>query len=758
MRIELLLQISMATLTALGTLLLGMGEREVTLPLIAMIVSASSVYLTDVSGWLRLNTRVANIAGSTAVVIFVWDFLHRYGSETQLLAVANLLIYLQFVLLYQQKSDSTYWLLALLSLLQVAVATALNFELMFGVVLLLYVVTGLITLGLFLLYRESRHCRQRDSDLSRLPAVLSSRWPLPLGAGAIDSSAQPEAVFDHVGWRFARQMSALSASTVACALLVFFLVPRVNETRWRAPNAQVQNTIGATNEVSLDEFGPILDNPEVVMQVELYEGDSYRPYSIKEAPLFRGPCLTNYSKKKWHQATRPSHPERVREIDASPRGYVRQVIRMKPLDTDSVFCVIPVAGVKSTSDEFNLDPFTQQIYRMHSAREQTVEVYTSGFVNGRQSTLIAEEQGWQSLNRYQEYPSASLRRLTTLSQALVAGVDGHIAQARLLTNYLHDSSLYRYSLNAPKRNPAIDPVEDFLFEHQEGHCEYFASALALMLRAVDIPSRMVLGFNGGEWNPIGGFFQVRHLHSHAWVEAYIAAEQLPENLRRGFPHGAWLTLDPTPGTSGAVSRVGPTPGLPSFRQVLDYARYLWSSYIMALDSDRQLRLIYMPVLRNLATSARTLWDAAWHRPRRAALFFAGLSLLCLLIALLLVRGHRLWRRLTRVFAAGSARNRRRRLAPVVEFYRQLESALAGFGLVRAESLTQSEFAQIAALRLGSLGLPAPAVAAPTAVCDAFYAVRFGHQSLDKTQLEAVEQSLAALRAAARQHNAGGWQR
>ena len=150
MRIELLLQIAIATLTSLGTLMLGMGEREIALPLIAIVVSASSVYLTDVSGWLRLNARVANVAGSTAVVIFVWDFLQRFGTETQLLAIANLLIYLQFVLLYQAKSISTYWLLTLLSVLQVAVAAALNFEMIFGLLLLIYFFCGLATLGTFL--------------------------------------------------------------------------------------------------------------------------------------------------------------------------------------------------------------------------------------------------------------------------------------------------------------------------------------------------------------------------------------------------------------------------------------------------------------------------------------------------------------------------------------------------------------------------------------------------------------------------------
>ena len=72
-------------------------------------------------------------------------------------------------------------------------------------------------------------------------------------------------------------------------------------------------------------------------------------------------------------------------------------------------------------------------------------------------------------------------------------------------------------------DPKLDPVEDFLVNRKEGHCEYFASALALLLRSIDIPARMVNGFKGGDWNELAQVMNVRQKHAHSWVEAYIGA-------------------------------------------------------------------------------------------------------------------------------------------------------------------------------------------------------------------------------------------
>src|SRR5258708_38618741 len=192
MQVERLLQISMAALTALGTLLLGMGERDLTLPVLAVIVAASSVYLTDVKAWLRLNTMGANAAGPVALAV-TWHDWEGYESDSQLLAMTNLLIYLQFVLLYRHKNIRNYWLLALLSLMQVAVASALNLNIVFGFLLTAYLFVGLITLSLFYLYREQARFRPRfgaegvGGEGVQLPAPANGarrRWPLG------DTSAQ----------------------------------------------------------------------------------------------------------------------------------------------------------------------------------------------------------------------------------------------------------------------------------------------------------------------------------------------------------------------------------------------------------------------------------------------------------------------------------------------------------------------------------------------------------------------------------------
>ena len=91
------------------------------------------------------------------------------------------------------------------------------------------------------------------------------------------------------------------------------------------------------------------------------------------------------------------------------------------------------------------------------------------------------------------------------------------------------------SIFAGTGSPAtrIDPIEDFVANNPRGHCEYFAAALALMLRSQGIPARVVLGYRCDEWNGPGKCYQVRQSDAHAWVEAYLAAGDIPPEMRWG---------------------------------------------------------------------------------------------------------------------------------------------------------------------------------------------------------------------------------
>ena len=99
-------------------------------------------------------------------------------------------------------------------------------------------------------------------------------------------------------------------------------------------------------------------------------------------------------------------------------------------------------------------------------------------------------------------------RLREIAEPLVANIEGQgprrasTARARALEAFLRDSGQFTYTLQMDVKDRSLDPVEDFLVNRKKGHCEYFASALALLLRSVNIPSRVVNGFKGGDWNEL----------------------------------------------------------------------------------------------------------------------------------------------------------------------------------------------------------------------------------------------------------------
>lgn len=131
-----------------------------------------------------------------------------------------------------------------------------------------------------------------------------------------------------------------------------------------------------------------------------------------------------------------------------------------------------------------------------------------------------------------QVPANLSERARQLAREVTAGANDSYARAALLERYL--KSHYRYTLATMGQPPAPDLVDHFLFESREGHCEIFATTLATLLRSLDIPARFVTGYAATEYNPITGYYEVRALNGHAWVEAYIAGM-------------GWVTFEATPG-------------------------------------------------------------------------------------------------------------------------------------------------------------------------------------------------------------------
>jgi len=188
--------------------------------------------------------------------------------------------------------------------------------------------------------------------------------------------------------------------------------------------------------------------------------------------------------------------------------------------------------------------------------------------------------------RYRKYP-ASLTRVRELADQVVgdpatAEVSVERQTADRLIAFLRDSGEYNYSLQMRVADPAIDPLEDFLFNTKQGHCEYFATALAVLLRTQGIHSRLVTGYKGAVENSYSGYFEVQRRHSHAWVEAWF--------------DGAWHTLDAVPHARDDEARQ--FAGNRGFwGNARDSLNSLWSNYFVTMSIDRQQTQLYGPLGR-----------------------------------------------------------------------------------------------------------------------------------------------------------------
>jgi hypothetical protein len=151
-----------------------------------------------------------------------------------------------------------------------------------------------------------------------------------------------------------------------------------------------------------------------------------------------------------------------------------------------------------------------------------------------------------------------------------------------LFRYLNNGQ-YQYSL---KGLPVTEnPLDDFLFTSKFGNCEYFASALSVMLRVAGIPSRMVGGYRGGYYNEVGKYYLVPQKNAHVWVEAFL-------------PHKGWVRLDPTPASADTFAF--PREGSLFLRISIffDTINYYWNTIVINYNLERQLSIARI-VIRGL---------------------------------------------------------------------------------------------------------------------------------------------------------------
>jgi len=602
-----------------------------------------------------------------------------YLAQSLLDGFVRLLLFLLLYRLYTRRSLRDGRDVGFLSFFMLVAASSVTFDVAFLFIFLVFLVLGVWAFMLHHILTEA------DRVAGSRAAAATARAPLapPLLALSV----------------------AASVATLAATAAFFFIIPRVGQAALPLRARLGAMVSGFSDHVELGAFGEIETNSSVVMRVRFPDGPA-APERLANL-RWRGIAFDHFDGHSW-TVDRP-------QVSALPRSgaglfdvssyrgvgpFVTQEIYLEPIGTERIFAAPRLLKLGLATDAVRIDEMGSVSVTVPSARLRYIahsELEPATRQAGRDPVTPAASNV-ESLDRYLRLPPTS-PRVGDLARAVSAGSHGPSDAALRLTRFL--SNEFRYTL-ALSRQTQLRPLEEFLFVRRSGNCEYFATALAIMLRSIGIPARLVNGFQRGEWNPYGRYFIVRQRDAHSWVEAYID--------RIG-----WVTLDPSP-------RAGPGAGPSPLGLYLDALRLRWYRYVVnwSLRDQMSIAAVFQ---RETSTWRQRLFEARrWgDLPPAGA---AWVALVAGVVALLL------WRRLRPSAAQPTLR--------VPRFYQRALRTLARRGLHPARGETVREF-------LARVGAAAPACAAPLARLTAGYEqTRFGSAELRTDELAALDLCLAEL--------------
>ncbi len=374
-----------------------------------------------------------------------------------------------------------------------------------------------------------------------------------------------------------------TAAILVLAVPLFMLLPRVRAPFivGRGGSGLTIEAAGFSDQVTLDSIGRIRGSREVAMRV-LEEGSVNPDREMR----FKAASYDLYQEGTWRRSPVRGNVQRVQgfRFQLSPlRPSHWATIWLQPIRSSSLPLPVETALVEPRARSLQIDE--GGAVSLPTTPSEVVE-YRVGLA--RRAAVLA---GSPPVGGPHD-PSLDLRGVTPRITALAARVMGQgTADERIRRLESHFTEEYTYTLNFVGRSTE-NPIEDFLFRYRSGQCEYFASAMVLMLRSQGISARLVTGFLGGEYNPFEGYYIVRENNAHAWVEAYLPGE-------------GWRIFDPTPpaGRPGEANE----GGLLLARQAWDFVLFRWDRYILTFGLYDQLRIF---------GGLRELWNDVWSLLKR----------------------------------------------------------------------------------------------------------------------------------------------
>ncbi len=638
--------------------------------------------------WQR-NALVLNLGLLGAVVFAAALWLRGAVALIALAQFAHLAQALQLLDARARRSD---FLLVALALFQIVLAANLTDSIFFPPLLLAFLVATVWTL------------------------VVHTLWMEAIAAG--ETWSPQRAFAPHL----LRTTLLASGAAAALALVIFLFLPRLHSGALVAGGGIGGAAAGFSDRVSLGDLGRIRRDPTIALRVETLRGTPPPP----ERAYYRGLAFDHFDGRHWSVTPAVREPlamtaelgARVGRSDVAP-DLVQRVLR-EPVTSGVLFGAGRAIRVEGGLGRVERDR-NGGLYAPESADDRVQyaiesESATPSLSELRDDHVAVPERGGE---RYLEVPPLS-PAFGDLAAQIAADATTDADRVAAVERWLREHGRYSDTPPPDRLDDPRSPVERFVLAETVGHCEYFASAMVMLLRTQGIPARLVNGFAGGRDNEFGGFVELSRADAHAWVEVNFAE------------HG-WVRFDPTP--PDLRLRIATLGMLDQLRDVAGAAEHWWYQHVVEFDRSDQLRALrsgwaaweswrrgrsepLAAARREPGRGGRQLPWLQWARPAIAIALITALAF-----------GVLRWRR--------GAGRRGPLPAHYAEALRLLEDER---GLVRAPALPARDFARAAAR-----AMPPAAAAAFWTLTEVYLRERFGgrRSPAPRRALRALRDSLRA---------------
>ena len=524
-----------------------------------------------------------------------------------------------------------------------------------------------------------------------------------------------------VGKQFIAVTCLLSVPILLFTIALFVIFPRVGLSLLLLSRPRTGRMIGFSGKVDLGQIGTLRSDPTIALRVTIPD--------LPAAPMtrrvmhLRGTALDHYDGRSWTQSTKSTRTIAQAGEMVSLAGVPKDDehgwhIELEPFEPPVLFLTpstkaieLTKAGTINPGGQLSMlhGPEGELRYQAPSDRVIRYDIYQTGGDEPTFPRLRPTERP-----RYLQLPDDMPARVGKLALEWTRGVEGDLGRAQAIETHLRSD--FHYDLNSPS-GKFPQPLDHFLFESKRGHCEYFSTAMAVMLRTEQIPTRNVTGFIGGSFNKYGNFYAVRQGDAHSWVEAYIEGK-------------GWLTFDPTP--PGAAEPQSDIDGvLAGMRDFFEAVSQRWNQHVLGYDLRQQVSL-FESLSQKESAPFRLLQAPRW----RVLLSFGGLGF----------AGFSLWwlyKRKKRILIDKETpeKPQTKEAALAANLYRALDRAMSAAGIGRQVAIPPLRHA----LTLKSAGHPLSSEV--LALTERYLDARFGEKAFNGEEQREFESRVRWLKQA-----------